>query len=212
MKSLYCAILVIAALSIAPVHAEDLTLSGNLSSGWHYINGGISTQGTTVIGSGVSLDLVAQTRIGFYPGFKVEAGGTLMAAASPDSDGDLIHDIVEDRSGCMSPLLLDTDGDGLSDNEEDNNRNGIHELALNETSACSSDTDGDKMDDKWERDNSLDPLVNDADQDPDGDKLTNYLEYYFNKSNPQDPASLPPKGTYYEYDDLGRIKRIVRIK
>ncbi len=31
-------------------------------------------------------------------------------------------------------------------------------------------------------------------------------------SDPTDTNSLPPKGTYYEYDELGRIKKIIRIK
>ncbi len=193
-------------------YADDLTLTGDLTTGWHYINGSISTQGTTTVNAGVDLDLIAQTTISFNPGFQVMLGGTLRASSSPDTDGDLILDLVEERSGCQNPNLTDSDGDGLSDSEEDNNRNGIHELALNETSACNADTDGDKMSDGWEVNNSLNPLVDDADEDPDGDKLTNYIEYYFNSSDPLDGDSLPPKGTFYEYDELGRVKKIIRIK
>ncbi len=212
MKLQVFSFLAILTALFSPAFAQDLTLTGDLTSGWHYINGSITTQDTTVINTGVDLDLVAQTKVSFHEGFKVMPGGILKAAASPDSDGDLIMDIVEERSGCQNPLLSDTDGDGLADNQEDANRNGLHETALSETSACNEDTDGDKIDDKWELDNSLDPLADDAGEDPDGDRLTNYLEYYFNGSDPQDGGSLPPKGTYYEYDDLGRVKKIVRIK
>ncbi len=197
----------------APQPTGDLVLSGVLTSGWHYINGFISTSGSTIINDGVDLDLIAQTKVKFYSGFKVMAGGKLKAAASPDTDGDLIHDIIEIRSGCMDYQNPDTDGEGLLDSQEDINRNGIFEEELNETNACSTDTDNDKMDDKWERDYHLDPLLDDAQQDPDNDKLTNYMEYYFKSSDPKGGStSLPPKGTYYEYDELGRVKKIIRVK
>ncbi len=191
-------------------YAQDIVLTGNMSSGWHYINGSISTQDATTVGAGVDLDLIAQTTIAFNPGFAVLLGGTLKAATSPDTDGDLLLDTVEQRSGCSNYQSEDTDGDGLSDSDEDVNHNGIIDAL--ETSPCNSDTDNDKMDDGWEVTYDLDPLVNDADDDPDDDKLTNYMEYYFNASDPRDDSSLPPKGTYYEYDELGRIKKIIRIK
>jgi len=192
--------------------AQDLTLTGPLSSGRHYVNGSIATQGATAVGSGVNLDLIAQHTIRFNPGFKIMPGASFKAAASPDTDGDLILDRVEKSSGCSNYQLTDTDGDELADSDEDANRNGIQDLALKETSACSADTDGDKIDDKWERDYGLDPLTDDADQDPDGDRLTNYVEYYFHASDPLDGGSLPPKGAYYEYDEFGRVKKIIRIK
>ena len=50
------------------------------------------------------------------------------------------------------------------------------------------DTDQDGMDDDWESNNNLDPLVNDAGLDPDNDGLTNIEEYNAN-SNPQNPDS-----------------------
>jgi len=36
-------------------------------------------------------------------------------------------------------------------------------------------------------------------------------EYYL-RAAPNNPAAPPPKGSYYEYDELGRIKRIIRRK
>ena len=70
-----------------------------------------------------------------------------------------------------SPLMKDTDGDGLSDDEE---------LALG-TSPHKIDSDGDGLPDGWETENRLDPLSasgdNGADGDFDGDHLTNLTEY-----------------------------------
>ncbi|MCP3942525.1 MAG: hypothetical protein GY710_13705 [Desulfobacteraceae bacterium] len=210
----YCILAVLVSITVqaqAQNQDRDLILTGTLDSARHYITGSITTQGETQIPSDVDLDLVARTTITFEPGFRVVAGGTLRAATSPDTDGDLILDVLEQRSGCSNYLLADTDGDGLLDNEEDSNRNGIHEPDLGESCACNRETDGDKMDDKWEKDHGLDPLVDDASLDPDGDKLPNFYEYYFG-SDPQDGSSLPPRGSHYEYDELGRIKKIIRIK
>ncbi|MFA5904867.1 MAG: hypothetical protein WC836_13105 [Desulfobacula sp.] len=205
--------LIFAFCILTTCYAADLTLTGDLTSGRHYTNGAISTQGTTVINPGVDVDLAAQTIIKFGPGFKVVQGGKLRAAVSPDTDGDLILDLVEKRSNCEDFQLADTDSDGLSDSAEDINRNGIHEPGTpqNETCACNRDTDSDGMDDGWEKRYGLNALVNDADGDLDGDRLKNHMEYKLS-SNPNDPTSLPSKRSYYEYDELGRIKRITRIK
>ena len=61
------------------------------------------------------------------------------------------------------------DGDGLLDLEE----------ALLGTLPNNDDSDSDGMKDKWEVDNSLDPLTNDAYADPDEDLLNNFLEFIY---------------------------------
>ncbi|MBN1907623.1 MAG: carboxypeptidase regulatory-like domain-containing protein [Deltaproteobacteria bacterium] len=55
-----------------------------------------------------------------------------------------------------------------------------------------SDTDGDGMPDEWEADNGLNPLVNDANEDADGDRFKNLTEYK-RGTDPQDENSYPPR-------------------
>lgn len=74
--------------------------------------------------------------------------------------------------------LNDTDGDGLSDDQE----NSIG------TNPNNPDTDGDGMPDGWEVDNGFNPKINDANGDADSDGLTN-LEEYQHGTNPHNPDS-----------------------
>ncbi len=76
-----------------------------------------------------------------------------------------------------SPVLADTDGDGLSDSAE---------LTLR-TDPSAFDTDGDGLPDGWECANGLDPRdASDGSLDVDGDGLTN-LQEFLNGTNPGDP-------------------------
>ncbi|MCP3880977.1 MAG: isopeptide-forming domain-containing fimbrial protein [Sulfitobacter sp.] len=54
-----------------------------------------------------------------------------------------------------------------------------------------NDTDGDGMPNGWETANGLNPAVDDAAGDADGDGFTNLTEYDFD-SDPQDAGSMPP--------------------
>lgn len=101
---------------------------------------------------------------------------TNAADAAQDADSDGLSNYEEFLYG-TDPGSTDTDGDGLSDGDE------VH---IHGTSVHSVDTDGDGMPDKWETDHNLNPLVNDAGADPDGDSLTN-LEEYRNGTDPQNP-------------------------
>jgi len=62
---------------------------------------------------------------------------------------------------------MDNDGDGLSNAQE----------ILIGTDRWNADSDGDGMRDGWEYDNGLDPLADDASEDPDLDGLINLFEY-----------------------------------
>ena len=131
---------------------------------------------------------------------------------NPDSDNDTISDGYEVEHGMMplDPLdaNLDMDLDGLRGTDE----------FLAQTDPNDPDTDGDGMPDGWEVEWGTDPLVDDADGNPDGDgwdadrdleleaseALTNLQEYW----NGTDPGNGDTDGdgmgdgyeTYYGLD------------
>ena len=82
-----------------------------------------------------------------------------------DTDGDGVPD-EEDAFPQDVNEWLDTDGDGIGNNAD-------------------PDDDGDGMPDSWEQQYTLDPLVDDSAQDPDGDGHSN-LQEYLGGSNPRD--------------------------
>jgi hypothetical protein len=114
-----------------------------------------------------------------------------------DSDGDGIPDEIEEALG-YNPLLVDSDGNGTADGDEDFDKDGLTNIQeiilgtdLNDTDSDNDglsdseevdlgtdptlkDTDGDGLDDKKEVTESLDPL----DPDTDGDFLDDGTEYY----------------------------------
>jgi hypothetical protein len=93
---------------------------------------------------------------------------------SADQDGDgLIDGLQEVQVYLTDPRTADTDGDGLDDGFEVS-VNGVDNLYL--TDPLNADTDGDGMSDKWEIDNGLNPLADDAENDPDADGATNLEE------------------------------------
>lgn len=115
--------------------------------------------------------LSAKADMGCY-----EFGG----GSATDSDGDGMPDWWENANG-LNPLVNDAggdpDSDGLTNLQEYNN-------GVSSTDPQDSDTDNDGMPDGWEVLNGLNPLVNDASGDPDGDGGTNLLEYT-NNTDPQ---------------------------
>jgi hypothetical protein len=93
----------------------------------------------------------------------------------PDRDGDGIPDYLERRGQTIitgtynsDPDSWDTDGDGLSDNDE---------IAYYGTDPSSNDSDNDGLGDYWEIQYGFNPLLaGEASGDPDTDGLTNLQE------------------------------------
>lgn len=91
-----------------------------------------------------------------------------------DTDNDMLKDGEEVNVYLTDPLLFDTDIDGLSDGNE---------ILVFHTNPLNNDSDTDSIPDGWEVVKGLNPLVDDAAEDPDEDGLTN-LEEYLNNANP----------------------------
>ncbi|MCX6340631.1 MAG: carboxypeptidase regulatory-like domain-containing protein [Candidatus Aureabacteria bacterium] len=100
---------------------------------------------------------------------------------NPDSDADGLKDGEEVDQYGTNPTNPDSDNDGLQDGEEINTYH---------TDPNKADTDGDQMPDGWEVDNSLNPLVDDAAEDPDLDGYSN-LEEYLGGTDPHNPDNYP---------------------
>ena len=91
---------------------------------------------------------------------------------------------------------VDTDTDGLTDLQE----------YQYDTSPNNDDSDGDRMPDGWEVNNSLDPTVDDTGTDSDGDGFTDAREYE-DQTDLYDPAShLVLPETTGRIPDTGQIK------
>jgi len=90
----------------------------------------------------------------------------------------------------LDPTVQDTDGDTLLDGAE---------VLVHGTDPLKVDTDGDGMPDGWEQQYAptLNPLVPDSGNDPDGDGLTNLQEYGLG-TDPTDPDTDGDGLTDYE--------------
>jgi hypothetical protein len=103
-------------------------------------------------------------------GFGDQYGGDIAWKDSPQHDGGRFYVGASDA--------LDSDHDGLSDYAEQMyNGSGDYDPRGTDTDINNPDTDGDEMTDGWEVNNGLNPLLNDASGNGDGDQLSNYQEW-----------------------------------
>jgi hypothetical protein len=105
-----------------------------------------------------------------------------------DTDADGLTDGDEVNTYGTDPKIADTDNDDLKDGDEVN---------IHGTDPLNSDTDGDEMPDGWEVTYGLNPLSDDADEDLDGDGVSNIDEYNAgsnpNNKNPAKPELIAPE-------------------
>ena len=136
---------------------------------------------------------LANYSTGSYPAVQINEGvittrDIVLDPSPTDTDKDGILDVIENASSCLEANDADTDNDGIVDGQEDKNCDGIFDPG--ETNPCDKDTDGDRMPDGWEVQYNLNPLVDDASEDADGDGYSNLIENR-GGSDPTDQFSLP---------------------
>ncbi len=97
-----------------------------------------------------------------------------------DTDGDLMDDRWE-----LETSLDPTSGEGENGSDGDPDGDGLPNIQeyQNRTLPKKADSDDDGMDDRWELDSGLDPMLGTGDDgpdgDPDGDQITNLQEYQY---------------------------------
>lgn len=84
-----------------------------------------------------------------------------------DTDGDTLTDAFEHEHDALSPLLSDTDGDGVTDGLEDTDGDGLTaaDEQSHKTNPTVADTDFDQLNDSDELTNGTSPLAPDTDED-----------------------------------------------
>ncbi len=126
----------------------------------------------------------------------------------PNTDLNKNH-FFEDADPTTNTSMVhwDTDGDHLGDGEEDKNKNGRLDKELNETDPLFADRDNDGIEDKADDDIDGDGMTNefewlfeldaydplDAYEDLDGDGYTNYEEYLGDDNKPGNKDWTDPK-------------------
>ena len=180
--------------------AADIYLEGELSNGSYTSDENIILQNNCTINSGTEVIASAAFETILKPGTRIHAGGRLTVRIR-DNDG------LSNRCEMLYFGHLDygpqddPDVDWLDNYAECNlatNPN-LHDL----------DNDDDGLADWWEVKYFGYTLEHGYNADSDGDGVANYLEFKLGAN----PAlnDLPGTGVHYEYDALGRIKRIFRI-
>ena len=200
---------------------EDLTANPAANTGFGYYSGTIQVNGATGITDyGIFAHISGNQEIFLNQTVSTDTDSDSiddiieimfgMNISNTDSDSDGLDDVVE-FYGVTDPSSNDTDNDGLLDGEEiltyftdptnadtDNDLlSDGSEVLIHSTDPFNPDTDGDGMDDYYEVTFNLDPLINDANLDPDFDNIPNIYEY----GNNTDPQNADTDGDSIEDGD-----------
>jgi hypothetical protein len=166
-------------------------------------HGSITPSGAVVVNNGES-QIFTITPDQDYQVLEVRVNGNLIGTATSYT----FNNVVQDHTITASFVYVDSnpvdsDGDGVPDTEDafpsdpaettDTDNDGTGNNA-------DLDDDDDGMPDAWEIVNNLDPLVDDANGDPDSDGISNFDEYsagtgpytFEDHSAPDSPALLTP--------------------
>lgn len=136
------------------------------------------------------------------PGTRIE-NGAQFTARMRDVDG------LPNRCEIQYFGSLDATNDPSGDYDGDQLTN-LQECQLGyNPNENNPDNDGDGLPDAWELQYFGLDLSNDRNGDADGDGISNWIEYKLGT----DPTAASEKGPgiYYQYDELGRIRKIERI-
>ena len=166
-------------------------------------NGSITPAGAVVVADGDSQTF----HISPAPDYQILAvrvNGNLIGTASSYTFDNVTGDHTITASFVyVDPKPLDTDADGVPDAQDAFPQNPLETTDTDGDGTgnnADTDDDGDRMPDAWEIENDLNPLVNDAGIDADGDGATNFEEYeagtgphfYEDQFPPEAPALLRP--------------------
>ena len=182
------------------ISISENTHTISASAGAH---GSINPSGSVVVNNG-DPQTFNITPAQDYQILEVRVDGTLIGTPTSYTFNNLTQDHTITASFVyVDPNPVDSDGDGVPDSQDafpqdptettDTDNDGYGNNA-------DDDDDGDLMPDAWEIENDLDPLVNDAALDPDGDGATNFEEYeagtganfYEDHFPPEAPVILTP--------------------
>ena len=195
-----CLLVILSVLS-SQAMADDVILTGDLQTGTYISTANIDTQGTCTVPATEDVTLSAYFEIRLKPGFSVAPGGKFKAGIA-DDDG---------VSNQCEMTYFGTLDHGPNDDPDGDLVNNFQECMIigSNPNSYNLDNDGDGLLDWWELSYFADLTVSSPNVDSDGDGVLDSVEFTL-KSDPS-VNDLPGPGIHYEYDELGRIKKIWRI-
>ena len=196
-------IVFILSLQAATVSAVDLVIAPQTLNGpspiiYDSIEGIVLD--AVVINSGANVTADAAYEVTLKPGTKIKSGARFVVRMK-DKDGMSNRCEMTYFGNLDQNPDDDFDGDQLTNNQE-------CQLNIDPT-VNNPDNDGDGMADWWEVLHFGLDLSQDRNDDFDSDGISNWIEYRLGT----DPAVANAKGPgiYYQYDQLGRMRKIERI-